>query len=319
MSYSDLLRAQGEGVQAQVVTTDLDTLITALYVKIDDERAELARLPGRPPKLSHSELLCLAVMQALLGFHCEARWLRHVRSHYRHLFPFVPLQPGYNKRLRAALPQIKRIIRVLAKDTDFWGETVWITDSTPVPCGMSRPTVKRSELAGWAGYGYCASHHRFFWGLRLYLVCTPSGMPILWALANPKIDEREVVAAMLEVDAELIADRPGLLLIADKGLASKAFERSLSAQGITLLRPSRKREVLRPGEPMLKKVRQLIESVNDTLKGQLDLEQHGARTVETVEGVAVRVAQRVLALAAAIWHNFRTGQAVSRSLTAYDH
>jgi hypothetical protein len=33
----------------------------------------------------------------------------------------------------------------------------------------------------------------------------------------------------------------------------------------------------------------------------------------------VRVAQRVLALAAAIWHNFRTGQAVSRSLTAYDH
>ncbi|MEU6322990.1 IS982 family transposase, partial [Streptomyces sp. NPDC047009] len=98
--------------------------------------------------------------------------------------------------------------------------------------------------------------------------------------------------------------------------ASKPFERSLSAQGITLLRPSRKKEVMRAGEPMLKKVRQLIESVNDTLKGQLDLEQHGGRTVE---GIAVRVAQRVLALAAAIWHNFRTGQAVSRSLTAYDH
>jgi hypothetical protein len=31
---------------------------------------------------------------------------------------------------------------------------------------------------------------------------------------------------------------------------------------------------------MLKKVRQLIESINDTLKGQLDLEQHGARTIE---------------------------------------
>ncbi|WP_406273575.1 hypothetical protein [Actinacidiphila glaucinigra] len=98
--------------------------------------------------------------------------------------------------------------------------------------------------------------------------------------------------------------------------ACKPFERSLSEQGIALLRPSRKKEVLRPGEPMLKKVRQLIESVNDTLKGQLDLEQHGGRTVE---GVAVRVAQRVLALAAAIWHNFQTGQAVSRSLTAFDH
>ena len=56
---------------------------------------------------------------------------------------------------------------------------------------MSRSSVQRSDLAGWAGYGYCASHSRFFWGLRLYLVCTPTGMPIMWALANPKIDERK--------------------------------------------------------------------------------------------------------------------------------
>lgn len=63
-------------------------------------------------------------------------------------------------------------------------------------------------------------------------------------------------------------------------------------------------------------MRQLIESVNDTLKGQLDLDQHGGRTFE---GVAVRVAQRVLALAAAIWHNHKIGQRAMRSLIAYDH
>ncbi|MEU4897316.1 hypothetical protein AB0B12_32025 [Streptomyces sp. NPDC044780] len=96
------------------MTTSLDTLVTALYVKIDDERADLARLPGRPPKLSHSELLCLAVMQAMPDSHCEARWLRHVRAHYRDMFPFIPQDSGYNKRLRAALPQIARVIRVLA-------------------------------------------------------------------------------------------------------------------------------------------------------------------------------------------------------------
>jgi hypothetical protein len=298
------------------VTTNITTLATALYVKIDDDWAGIARLPGRPPKLSHSELLCLAVMQALLGFHSEARWLRYVREHYRGMFPYVPQDAGYNKRLRAALPQVKRLIRVLGKDTDFWHDTVWLCDSTPVPCGVSRPTVKRSQVAGWAGYGFCASHSRFFWGLRLFLVCTPSGMPILWALASPKLDEREVLAAMLEADAPLVRQRTGQLLITDKGFASRPFERSLSEQGITLLRPSTKRETTRPGESMLKKVRQLIESVNDTLKGQLDLEQHGGRTVD---GVAVRIAQRVLALAAAIWHNFRTSQAVSRSLTAYDH
>lgn len=266
--------------------------------------------------LSHSELICLAVMQAMLGFHSEARWLRYARAHLRHMFPFLPQQPGYNKRLRAALPQIKTVIRMLARDTDFWEDTVWLADSTPVPCGTSRPTARRSEVAGWANYGYCASHSRWFWGLRLYLVCTPSGMPVLWALADPKIGEREVLAAMLEVDAALVRQRRGLLLITDKGFASRAFEQSLHADGITLLRPSRKTEVRRAGEPVLKKVRQLIESVNDTLKGQLDLEQHGGRTTE---GVAVRVAQRVLALAAAIWHNFQTGQATKRSLTAFDH
>jgi hypothetical protein len=84
---------------------------------------------------------------------------------------------------------------------------------------------------------------------------------------------------MLEVDADLVASREGIVLIAGKGFASKPFEKALAGQGIELARPSRKREKQRYVESVLKKVRQLIESVNDTLKGQLDLEQHGARTI----------------------------------------
>jgi hypothetical protein len=70
-------------------------------------------------------------------------------------------------------------------------------------------------MAGWANYGYCVSHSRWFWGLRLYLICTPAGMPILWALADPKIGEREVLTAMLDVEPELVTARPGLILITD--------------------------------------------------------------------------------------------------------
>ncbi len=33
----------------------------------------------------------------------------------------------------------------------------------------------------------------------------------------------------------------------------------------------------------------------------------------------MRVAQRVLAMAVAIWHNHRSGAPVLRSLTAFDH
>jgi hypothetical protein len=285
------------------VTQDLNTLLTALYVKIDDEITGQPRI-GRPTLLSDSELVCLAVAQSLLSYPSEARWLRAVGRRLPGMFPHLPKQPGYNKRLRAARPLITRTIRLLAFDTDFWFDNQWILDSTPVPCGASRPTTRRSDLAGWANYGYCASHSRFFWGLRLYLVCTPAGLPILWALADPKIGEREVLEAMLHRDADLIASRTagpghGLVLITDKGFSGRATETFLNDRGITLLRPARTNEATRPGAGVLKHIRQVIESVNDTLKGQLDLEQHGGRTLE---GVAVRVAQRLLGMTAAIWH-----------------
>src|ERR671939_1704395 len=160
-----------EGGQGRFVTTDLNTLLTALYVKIDDWLGERPR-PGRPPKLADAELLTLAVAQVLLGVRSEARWLRLVPQALPGAFPYLPGQSGYNKRLRAALPLLKRVIRVLAADTELWADPVWLVDSTPVECARSRPTVLRSDLAGFAGYGYCPSHSRWFLGLRLHLICT---------------------------------------------------------------------------------------------------------------------------------------------------
>ncbi|SCG71199.1 hypothetical protein GA0070560_1401, partial [Micromonospora halophytica] len=102
----------------------------------------------------------------------------------------------------------------------------------------------------------------------------------------------------------------------DKGYVSGELDRWLAERGVRLLRPSYRNRTPRPGEHLLKPIRQLIESVNDTLKGQLDLELHGGRSIE---GVAARVAQRLLAMTAAIWHNRTTGQPLTRSLIAYDH
>ena len=304
------------------MTTDIDTLATALYVKTDDLLKESPQLaPYRPevgigPKLSDAELVTLAVMQALLGFTSEARWLRHARAHLRHLFPYLPQQPGYNKRLRAAGPLIRRCIRVLAAGTSIWTDDVWIVDSTPVECGRSRETAKRSDLAGWAEYGYCASHSRYFWGLRLHLICTLHGLPVTFALTGAKADERDVLAGMLTADPDLVTARPGQTLIGDKNYYGTAFEATMTSARIRLLRPARQGEPARAGGHLFKPLRQIIESVNDTFKGQLDLEHHGGHTPS---GVTVRVLQRILALTAAIWHNDTTAQPTLRSLTAYDH
>lgn len=75
-------------------------------------------------------------------------------------------------------------ITELARDSPSWHDQLRRLDSTPVPCAASRETVKRSELAGYAGYGYCASHSRYFWGVRLYLAAAPDGIPIIWGLAK---------------------------------------------------------------------------------------------------------------------------------------
>jgi Transposase DDE domain len=302
------------------VTNNLDTLATALYVRTDDLLKESPQLaPWRPavgmmPQLSDAELVTLAVMQALLGFTSEARWIRHARAHLRHLFPYLPQQSGYNKRLRAARGLVRHCARVLAASTSLWPDDVWVVDSTPVECARSRETVKRSDLAGWAQYGYCASHSRYFWGLRLHLVTTLHGLPVGFALAGAKADERQVLLGIL-ADNQLPA-RPGQVIIGDKGYYGRDFEKALAEDRLTLLRPARKGEPEPAGRRYFKPLRQVIESVNDTLKGQLDPERHGGRTVD---GVTVRILQRVLALTAAIWHNDATGQPVMRSLVAYDH
>lgn len=92
-------------------------------------------------------------------------------------FPTCPDSPGYNKRLRSALSLIKRLIRVLATDTDLWDDPVWIVDSTPVECARSRPTVKRSNLTDWAGYSYCPSHSRFSGGCACTCCAPRPGYP----------------------------------------------------------------------------------------------------------------------------------------------
>jgi hypothetical protein len=293
------------------VHADLDTLVIALYVMVDDLFGPRTG-PGRRPKLSDAELVCLAVAQVLLGCDSERRWLRLVGRRLGHLFPYLPTPSAYNRRLRRAAPLVALAIQDLAAHTPSWHDQLRLVDSTPVPCAASRETVRRSALAGHAGYGYCTSHHRWFWGFRLYVLAGPDGLPLAWCLASPKLGEREVVAALLDHERSRL--RAGLVILADKGFAGQEFEQLVAAHGAVLLRPDRADEPRRVGS--LGRFRQWIESTFDTLKDQLGLERHGGRSLP---GVVVRVAQRLLALAAAIWWNWEIDAPDKRSLVAYDH
>jgi hypothetical protein len=288
------------------VLAALDALVIALYVQIDDFLGPRHRGPGRPPKLTDSELITLAVAQVLLGMPNDRQFLALARWRLGHLFPRLIDQSGYNRRLRSLAPEIGRCINYLAYISPSFGDRLRLLDSTPVPCAQSRETVKRSEFAGYAGYGYCRSHSRWFWGFRLYLLCAADGMPIGWELAAANIGERVVAAEIL--DRVPVA---GHTVIADKNFAGREFEQLMANCGAHFLRPDRKDEPRRYGA--LGAVRQWIESTVWTCKGQLGLERHGARTID---GLATRIALRLLALAAGIWHNHLTGQP-GRAFAAY--
>jgi len=298
------------------VTTDLDTLLTALYVEIDDHVVPSGRCgPGRPKRLTDAELVCLAVAQVLLGARSEHHWLRLCYGRLGHLFPYLPHQPGYHKRVKAAAPLICQATLYLARLCPSQASELRLLDATPVPCGTSGETARRSELAGWANYGYCAAHSRWYWGLKRYLISTAEGLPVAWCLADPKLGEREVAAELLGHARDTGTLRDQMIVLCDKGLAGREMERYAADQVHMLLaRPDRKDERRRFGN--LAGMRQWIEAIFDTLKDQLGLERHGGRTPA---GVFTRIAQRLLALAAAIWHNWRIGATDKRSLIAYDH
>ena len=75
---------------------DVDTLATALYVRVDDLLADHPEwAPQRPkvgiaPRLADAELVTLAVISALLGFDSERRFVHYAKVHLGPWFPYVP-------------------------------------------------------------------------------------------------------------------------------------------------------------------------------------------------------------------------------------
>jgi Transposase DDE domain len=300
------------------VIADLDTLLIALYVELTDRVIPASGLrhrgPGRPPQVTDAELVCLAVAQVLLRYHDERHWLRAAPGRVGHLFPRLLSQSEYNERLKGVAPLMEAALRWLAAQTPGSVELLRLLDGTPVGCGQSTITVERSGLFGYAGYGYEPSHSRYYWGVKLLLICTADGTVTGFGLANPKlVGEREAVRQLLRAQP---ANRPplGSAVVTDKGLAGEETEEFFAGLGLALVRPARKDEHdvgLFPNW-----LRQRVEAIIWTLKHQLGLEAHGGRVPG---GLWTRIVQRLLALNAVIWHNWAIGAPVKRSLIAYDH
>ena len=210
---------------------DLDTLCIAVYCTADD------LLPGRPANarrvVTDAEVLPLCVAQTIMGIPSDRRFLKSRLEATLSSVSRVARQPGYHKRRRRLADTIEWLMGVFASQSPGYTDDLLLIDPTPVECARSRETVKRSQLAGAADYGWCASHSRYFWGFRLRGIFAADGTPRALALASLKRDEREV-------GLELLARcqrAGGETLLGDKGYAGRQFAHAVSELDATAPAP----------------------------------------------------------------------------------
>jgi hypothetical protein len=238
------------------------------------------------------------VAQSIMGIPSDRRFLAVPGKQLSHLFPELPKQRGYHKRRARLVRTIDWLIGMFASQSPGYADEIVLLDSTPVECGRSLETARRSQLADWAGYGYSKSHSRFFWGMRLHLAASPDGTPRAWALVGADRPEREVALKLLPQVLQ-----GGQALICDKGYAGREFAAAVDELGAVVMRPARKTE---PDNGLhLSSIRQRIESIFWTCKDLLTLERHGARTITNLYA---RIASRLLTLAACINLNHQLGR-----------
>src|SRR5215218_6578195 len=284
---------------------DLDLLLIAVYCTADD--LLLCRPENARRILTDAEVVTLCVAQQLLGISSDEKFWATVPKRLGHLFPRLIERPGFVKRRQRLSDTIEALIVEFARHSPGFEVDLLVIDSTPVECGRSVETTRRSALALAADYGYCASHSRYFWGFRLHGLFATDGTPRALALTSAKTPEREVALDML---ARVQRTGP-LTVIGDKGYAGRQFQADAAALDVLIVRPRRKDE---PGKgPHLAPIRQCVESIFWTAKDMLGLEDHGARELHTLRA---RLASKFLALTAAIALNHRLGRP-ARNLTAY--
>ena len=199
---------------------DLDTLVIALYC------AACALFPsertprrGRPEKISDNELLCLMVAQMLLQCPSDRTFLRRAGRRLGHLFPYLPGQSRYNERCRLLAPKLGAALEgARGRDAGRQRQSAAARHDS----ASLRPvvqTTRTSQLAPWAGFGYCPAHSRRYWGFKLVLFCAPDGTIVDFDLVAANTSERQAALALLEANSI-----EGTTIICDKGFAGADFE-----------------------------------------------------------------------------------------------
>jgi hypothetical protein len=260
-----------------------EDLFVYVYVLVDDAiQSGAIAIPSRPgpaPGCSDGELLAIAVVRHLLGRRSEAGFLAEVARDWGQLFPVLPHQSEFNRRIRwlwGAFEQLRAMLAARLPDDDCQQ-----VDTSALP-------VKHSSRVrgpdGWTGpgnglaarFGRDAAHAEWFYGFRLAIKADLGSRVIrAWGIVPAAVNERDVAEDLLATGP------PPRDLLCDKGFTGRAFAAAQAARGTAVLVPPAKDQRASMPAILLKVIaqwRNRIEASFAEITEQMGLTRHGAHT-----------------------------------------
>lgn len=259
--------------------TDFDDFCLWVYVIVDDiwkQIAPLFKRPGPAPLCSDSELITMALVGECRGWDKETEMLSYWQEH-RDLFPHIPSQSRFNRRRRNLIQAFNLIRQVVLSGLDLAQDRQCVIDSLPVPVVQFYlvPASTGDWTAYGATFGKVPSKKQTIFGYKLHLLITLGGIILDFELAPANATE-------LSVGYELLTEHFDRTVIGDKGYISAEKAAELWKNNRICLRTLPRRNQKRQLPPAVKRtinaVRQIIETVNNQLSNQFNIETNHAHT-----------------------------------------
>jgi len=270
---------------------DLDSFLVAVYVHVDDwwkaHHPPRQRRPGRPSRLSASEILALALVGQWPCWRSEAAFWRSVESRWRAAFPYLCTRTRFNRWVRALEPELKALQHDLAQPLLDPHTPYRVLDTTLIAVLHRARASDHGWFAGQASFGWCAAKSEWVYGFKVGLAVTPEGVLTACLVAGAHDAEREVG------DALILADGFGWYL-ADKGFSGAGWEQHwLTDYGVVLVAPPKRSDRRAWAGAALRwnsRKRQIVEQAIEQLRDWFGLAATGAHTLS---GLLARVAAKV--------------------------
>src|SRR6266540_970346 len=161
----------------------ISDILTTIYVLVDDwyqvEGVKLLKgKAGKKPEFKDSELMTLMLAQDYIPYPSETQYVEFIRANYLALFPRLVDQSQFNRRARSLRLLVEQFRRFWIVQKGWHLQSCYLMDTKPVPVIGYKRLKSHSDFAGNANYGRCVSRNLSYFGYKLVVLSTLSGIPV---------------------------------------------------------------------------------------------------------------------------------------------